>query len=385
MTVPARVDRDTDPALWALRERVKELTCLYGIAQIVDRTDISMQEVAERVASLLPPAWQYPECTCARVTLNGEAFPSKPFQESTQRLAAAVVVADHALGQVEVFYSEIRPAADEGPFLKEERSLINEVARQLSLMVERRQVMEENIRLEDQLRHADRLATIGRLAAGVAHELNEPLGAILGFAQLTQSNFGIPDQTARDLDKIVKASLRAREIVKRLLIFARQTPAQRVPVDLTMVVKEGIYLLRARCAKAGISIKLHLAADLPAVEGDANLLQQVIVNLAVNSIQSMPGGGVLDITAGVHEESVVLKIEDSGEGMTEEVMRHVFTPFYTTKDVGQGTGLGLSVVHGIVTSHGGRIELESAVGKGTRVSILLPRAHEPVCEKRRSP
>ena len=375
----------TDPTRWALRERVKELTCLYGIAQVADRTDIPLHEVVEHVVSLLPAAWQYPESTCARVELDGGTYRSSPFEESSQRLAAAVLVDGRDHGRVEVFYTQEQPWADEGPFLKEERSLINEVARQVSLILERRQAREENARLEEQLRHADRLATIGRLAAGVAHELNEPLGAILGFAQLTQSNFGIPDQTARDLEKIVKAALRAREIVKKLLIFARQAPAQRAPMDLNRVVKEGLYLLTARCAKAGITLGLHLPPDLPAVEGDANLLQQVIMNLAVNGIQAMPRGGALRLATGTDGEFVFLTVEDSGEGMTEEVKRQAFTPFFTTKDVGQGTGLGLAVVHGIVTAHGGQISLDSEVGKGTRVRILLRRAGAPSHERKSPP
>ena len=385
MAEPARELKTTDPIQWALQERVKELICLYGIAQVADRTDLALQEVVGRVVSLLPAAWQFPECACARVQLEGSAFMSEPFRESTHRLAAPVVVAGRPRGQVEVFYSEARPSADEGPFLREERSLINEVARQVSLILERREASETNLRLEEQLRHADRLATIGRLAAGVAHELNEPLGAILGFAQLTQSNFGLPDQTGRDLEKIVRAALRAREIVKKLLIFARQTPAQRMPVDINRTVREGLYLLTARCAKAGIAMGLHLPADLPAVEGDPSLLEQVVVNLAVNGIQAMPQGGTLTLTTGTEGEFVLLAVEDTGEGMTEEVRRQIFTPFFTTKEVGQGTGLGLPVVHGIVTAHGGRISLHSEVSKGTRVRILLPRAGERTAEGSANP
>jgi two-component system, NtrC family, sensor kinase len=385
MAEAAREVKTTDPTQWALRERVKELTCLYGIAQVADRTDIPLQEVIGRVVSFLPVAWQYPECACARVWIDGSAFLSEAFQESAQRLAANVVVATRNRGQVEVFYRETKPLADEGPFLKEERSLINEVARQVSLMLERREASEANARLEEQLRHADRLATIGRLAAGVAHELNEPLGAILGFAQLTQGNFGIPDQTGRDLEKIVRAALRAREIVKKLLIFARQTPAERVPVDINRVVRDGLFLLTTRCAKAGIAIDLHLPAHLPAVEGDPGLLQQVVVNLAVNGIQAMPRGGTLTLTTGTEGESVLLAVQDSGEGMTEAVRRHVFTPFFTTKEVGQGTGLGLPVVHGIVTAHGGQISLQSEAGKGTRVRILLPLAGAPSSETETHP
>ena len=376
MTESADTAKQTNSTQWALRERVKELTCLYGIAQVADRTDLPLQEVIERVVFLLPTACQYPECACARVQIDGSVFCSRPFEESAQRLAAVLTVGGRGRGHVEVFYSQARPQADEGAFLKEERSLINEVARQVSLILERREASEANARLEEQLRHADRLATVGRLAAGVAHELNEPLGAILGFAQLTQGNFGIPDQTARDLQKIVRAALHAREIVKKLLIFARQSPAQRVPADLNRIVRDALFLLSARCAKAGTTIGLHLPNGLPAVEGDPNLLQQVVMNLMVNGIQAMPRGGTLSIATGTEGESVFLAVEDSGDGMTEEVKRQVFTPFFTTKEVGQGTGLGLAVVHGIVMAHGGQIALDSEVGKGTRVRVLLPRAQE---------
>ena len=156
-------------------------------------------------------------------------------------------------------------------------------------------------------------------------------------------------------------------------------------MDLNRVVKEGLYLLTARCAKAGITLGLHLPPDLPAVEGDANLLQQVVMNLAVNGIQAMPRGGSLRLATGPEREFVLLTVEDSGEGMTEEVRRQVFTPFFTTKDVGQGTGLGLAVVYGIVTAHGGQISLDSEVGKGTRVRILLRRAGAPSHERKSPP
>lgn len=372
MTGPAESLRETDPTQWALRERVKELTCLYGIAQVADKTNLSMDDVMAHVVALLPPAWQYPECTCARILFDDRGISSPAFVAGDQRQIAPLVVEGRTVGQVEIHYKETCPDADEGPFLKEERSLITEVARQVSLILERRLAHEERAKLEQQLQHADRLATIGRLAAGVAHELNEPLGAILGFAQLTQKNFGIPDQTGRDLEKIVQAALRAREIVRKLLIFARQTSAQKVPVDMNQVVREGLYLPAARWAKTGVKIVLDLAPHLPPVEGDPSLLQQVITNLAVNAFQAMPSGGTLRVGTRQEGREVILLVEDSGEGMNEDVRRQVFTPFFTTKDVGQGTGLGLAVVHGIVTGHGGRITLDSAPGKGTRFHIVFP-------------
>jgi len=151
----------------ALRERVKELTCLYGIAQIAGRPGVSLEEMLQDIVELLPSAWQYPEIAFARITLDGTSYETPGFCESREKQTADITVNDRARGVIEIVYTEQKPALDEGPFLKEERNLIDEVARQLALIIERRQAEQDKLRLHDQLRHADRLATIGMLAAGV--------------------------------------------------------------------------------------------------------------------------------------------------------------------------------------------------------------------------
>jgi signal transduction histidine kinase len=364
--------KQRDPTQWALRERVKELTCLYGIAQIADRLDFPTEEVGLRIAALLPPAWQYPDVTSARVTIDEREFCSQGFREGPHRQSAPVLVRGRPRGIVEVFYLDHRPAADEDAFLAEERSLINEVARQVGLALERRLAEAEKTRLQEQLRHADRLATVGQLAAGIAHELNEPLGVILGYAQLQLKSFGLPDQTGRDLERIVKASLHAREIVRKLLLFAREVISEKKSARLNQVVREGIYLLESRCARAHVKLVLRLAKDLPEVFVDAGQLHQVILNLGINAVQSMPGGGQLTVSTAPAPDGALLAVEDTGVGIPREVLSQIFDPFFTTKDVGQGTGLGLSVVHGIVTAHGGVIRAESTVGKGSLFEIYLP-------------
>ena len=364
--------RERDRTQWALRERVKELTCLYGIAQVSDKPGLTMEEAARRVVDLLPPAWQYPEATAARITLDGTAFCSAVFKEGPHRQTAEIRVEGFLRGAVEVFYTEEEPEADEGPFLKEERSLIDEVAHQVGLMLERRQAEAEKSRLQEQLLRADRLATIGQLAAGVAHELNEPLGAILGYSQLQLKSFGLPDHTGHDLERIVKASLHAREIVRKLLLFSRQVPSQKKAVQVNQAVKEVLYLLESRCKKAHVQVILRLAQEPTEVLADPGQLQQVILNLGVNAVQSMPSGGTLRFVTQRDGGQVLLAVEDTGTGMPPEVLTQVFNPFFTTKDVGQGTGLGLSVVHGIVAAHGGTIHAESSVGKGTRFEVRLP-------------
>jgi signal transduction histidine kinase len=357
----------------SLRERVKELTCLYCMAQLADQPNILLGGLLQGVVKLLPSAWQYPEIAVARILLDDGCYATAGFRECAENQRVNLVIKQQVRGSIEVGYTRRMPELDEGPFLKEERSLIETVASQLSLLVERREAAEEKIRLQVQLRHADRLATIGQLSAGVAHELNEPLGNILAFAQLARKEPNLLPQTAADLDKIVATSLHAREIIKKLMLFARQMPPQKLPVNLNKVVADGLFFLESRCSKNGVTIERRLLEPgLPDIVADASQLHQVLVNLVVNAIQAMPDGGIVTISTDASKDHVVLRVEDNGIGMSPKVLKRIFVPFFTTKDVNEGTGLGLPVVHGIVTSHGGTIDVESTPGHGTRFEIRLP-------------
>jgi signal transduction histidine kinase len=226
--------------------------------------------------------------------------------------------------------------------------------------------------LEEQLRHADRLATIGQLAAGVAHEMNEPLSNVLGFAQLALKAPGTPQPVVDDLREIVSASLRAREIVKKLLLFARQTPPKKTSTNLNELVEDALFLLEAGCETQGIKIIRRLTADLPTIEADPVQIRQVLVNLTVNAMQAIATEGTVTVETKAEDQLVVLSVTDTGHGMSPEILSKIFSPFFTTKDVGEGTGLGLSVVHGIVTAHGGTIDAESRGGSGSRFIVRLP-------------
>jgi signal transduction histidine kinase len=356
----------------ALRERIKELTCLYGIAKLVERPGISLEETLEGIVQLLPPAWQYPDISSARIVLDGKSYSTAGFRNGRYRQTADIAVNGKLRGSVTVVYARKQPELYEGPFLSEERSLIDTVARQVALIIEQRQAEEESTKLEDQLRHADRLATIGQLAAGVAHELNEPLANILGFAQLTSKTPDLPTDVTRDLEKIINASLYAREVIRKLMLFARQMPPQRTRVDINQLIEEGLSLFESRCAKEGIELVRSLSPNLPKITADPGQLTQVMVNLAVNSIQAMPTGGMLTLQTVAGDGHVSLIVEDTGEGMSPDTLKKIFLPFFTTKGTGQGTGLGLAVVHGIVSAHKGSIKVKSKPGQGSRFEIELP-------------
>jgi len=360
-----------------LRERVKELTCLYSIARLASKAEITLEEILRGIVELLPSAWLYPEIACARIVMDGHSYSTPHFREGRWKQSANIVVHEETRGQVEIYNAEERPELDEGPFLKEERNLLDTVAKEVAIIIVRRQAEQEKSELKEQLRHTERLATIGQLSAGVAHELNEPLGNILGFAQLAKKCPGLPQQAELDIEKILTASLNAREVVKKLLIFARKLPPRKTKVNLNQLVEEGLHFFESRCAKEGIELARSLSPDLPDILADPAQLNQVIVNLIINALQAMEAGGRLTLRTLAGEEHVSLMIEDTGIGMDEEVMKQIFTPFFTTKDVGQGTGLGLPVVHGIVTSHGGSIKIESKPNQGSRFEIQLPITSSP--------
>jgi two-component system NtrC family sensor kinase len=356
----------------ALRERVKELTCLYGIAKLAAQPDMPLEELLRQAVALLPPAWLYPDSACGRIELNGRTYMTHSYSIPAQRMKADIVVRGKTRGFVEVGYMWEKPELDEGPFLSEERSLIDTIAREISIIVEQKQAEEEKSSLQEQLLHADRLATIGQLGAGVAHELNEPLASILGFAQLAVKDPKLSDQTKHDLEKIVSSTLHAREVISKLLAFARQTTPEKDRTDLNSLVKDGLQFLQSRCTKAGIEVSCHFSKDLPMITVDRSQILQVLTNLVVNSIQAMPNGGRLSISTSCQNNQVLLSVEDTGTGMSEEVTPKIFDPFFTTKQADQGTGLGLSVVRSIVASHGGSIDVASKVGQGTRFTIRLP-------------
>jgi len=356
----------------ALEERIKELSCLRDIATVAARPNISLPEILQEAVGLLPRSWQYPDIATARIVCDGLTFAAPGFKEGFESIRSDIVVDGKKRGFIEVSYKRPVREHDEGPFLHEERSLIIAMANEIALVIERSQAEEEKDRLEEQLRHADRLATIGQLAAGVAHELNEPLGNILGFAQLAAKASGIPEAVGKDLDRIISASLHARTVIERLNLFARQSPQRRGLVDLNRVINEGLYFLGHRCAKVGITLVRELASDIPEIIADQSQLYQVLVNLVVNAIQAMPDGGRLTIRTSKYDTQVAFSVEDTGIGIDDETRSKIFLPFFTTKDVNEGTGLGLAVVHGIVTAHGGSITVDSQVGKGSRFEVRLP-------------
>ncbi len=357
-----------------LVERNKELSCLYNIARISGHPEIPLEGLIRSIVQLLPPAFQYPALAAARIELDGSQYATAGFRDAEPRLTETLVISGKPRGAIDIIYTTDAgdSAGEQIRFLPEEHRLLRTIARQAALLIEKKLADEKKSELENQLRHADRLAKIGQLTAGVAHELNEPLGSILGFAQLAAKSKRLPAQVARDLAHIIQSALHAREVIKKLMLFSRQVPNRKMEVNLNNLIAEGLAFIEPRFAESKIIFEKNFDDALPAINADPSQLTQVLVNLVVNAIQAMPGGGRLSIQTAAVPEGAVLVVQDTGVGMDESVREQMFLPFFTTKDIDQGTGLGLSVVHGIVAGHGGKIDVRSRKGEGTRFAVTLP-------------
>jgi signal transduction histidine kinase len=371
-------------AQYALHERIKEMTCLYNLSELAQSSWVELDDMIQSIVDMLPPAWQYPEMASARIIFDDKIYKSANFRESKRRLIADIIVNETRRGSVEINYTHQNDEIDVDIFLDEERKLIDTVAYQVAHIFERRELDQQQRELNSKLYHADRLATIGQLAAGVAHELNEPLSSILGFAQLLEADNAVSPEGIDDLHKIEKATLHAREIVRKLLVFAREMPVKDQCSDINALIDEGIYLVESRCAKDNIELILHKGKRLPYVCIEAQQLHQILINISMNAIQAMPNGGRLTISTYSDGENVCLEIADTGFGMTQEVQRKIFIPFFTTKDVGEGTGLGLAVVYGIITANGGDIEVRSRLGVGSTFIVSLPQCEVNGIDKKSS-
>lgn len=354
------------------RERVKELQCVYQITKLGAEGELSINGILQQAVSIIPDGFYFPEHAACKIMFEDHTYVSRDYSSAIHKMMEPIVIDSQEKGFVKVFYVKRLDEFEDHPFLKEEGKLLHAIAEELSSIIQRKRIEEEKQSLQTQLWHSDRLAKIGQLAAGVAHELNEPLSSILGFAQLIQKTPHIPEQADQDLHKIVSASIHARDIVKKLMMFSRQMPPEKTRIHFNNQIKEGLYLLESRLRKGHIELIYDLADNLPQITLDPSQLNQVLVNLIVNAIQAMEGKGVLKISTQLYKNGIRLSIQDNGKGMTPAEKDQAFIPFFTTKEINEGTGLGLSVVHGIMLSHQGSIDLKSQKGRGTTVHVFFP-------------
>ena len=355
-----------------LGERVKELTGLYSLSKIFSFSDISLEEGLQEAVEVLPAAWHYPEITCARITLGDVDYITKNFEKTTWRQASDIIIDEKRAGKVEVFYLEEKPEIDEGPFLKEERNLIDEIAARLGESIQRKKA-------EAQVIQAAKLATLGEMATSVAHELNQPLNVIRMAAgnvlRKLEKGTAEPAYLHDKLDRIAGQTERAAAIIDHMRMFGRKAEEKPAELDLSETMRNALELMGEQLRLAEIDVSLDLPEACPPVMGHPVQMEQVILNLLTNARDAvMANGTEKKITLAVDgsgDDRVRITVTDSGGGIPPNAIEHLFEPFFTTKEMGEGTGLGLSVSYGIIHDMGGTIEAENVAG-GARFTITLP-------------
>jgi len=232
----------------------------------------------------------------------------------------------------------------------------------------------ERVQLEEQLQISEKMASIGLLAAGVAHEVNTPLTGISSFTQMLLEGAKTDDPKTRLLQKIERQTVRAAKIVNGLLDLARPAHTETGPVDINAVVNDVLSLLEHQLKESHISVRKELGTPAPIALGLDYKLQQVFLNLFLNARDAMPKGGWLRIATRRDGDRATIEIADTGLGISGEHLSRIYDPFFTTKSLGRGTGLGLSITYGIVQEHSGSIECDSVEGQGTKFTLDFPLA-----------
>ncbi len=489
-----------------LRERVKELNCIFEITKLLYQGNREQETILRQVPSILVRGFQHPDSTCARVTYDGHTYVSGRFTESATRIGVDIKPGNRRRGRIEVFYTGEKLPEGSDPFLREERRLIENVVEHLAGYFERMETEEElgkiykllqetqemskvggweydipsgkiswtdevyriygvdrTINLEDvdtlldfytpesgiiiykafekavrygepfdlelefiradgrhiwvrtvgksilrdgkpsrvlgnimditqrkdleqQIVRVQKLESIGQLAGGVAHDLNNVLGAILGHADLGRRKLPSETPLYKRFDKILNLTERGSRIIQQLLAFSRRQKIEPRNTNLNSLISDLLKLL-GKTLGAQLEIEFNPGSDIRTVLVDPGQMDQVILNLCINARDAMPRGGNLvistrsieidDANKSLHIDAktgtyVVISVSDNGTGIAPEDLDRIFDPFYTTKEVGKGTGLGLSVVHGIVGLHQGFIDVHSEPGIGTTFNIYLP-------------
>jgi len=368
---------------YELGERVKELDCLFGISHIVEQSDGSLDYIFQETANLLPSSWEYPDITCARVSLDGTDFCTANFSDSPWKQQADIVVNGERRGSVEVLYLAERAIRDEGPFRDEERRLLNAIAERLGRVVERitaRGLMQQQEHeLRARLTHLTRVSTVGEMASSIAHEVSQPLTAIATYTQacrrLIDSGAAGLTEVRDVLGRITEEALRAGGIIHRLKDLVRRRRSGQVECDVNDLIRDVVHLASVDARLHDVTLRLALAPALPHVLADGVQIQQVVLNLVRNGIDATQGTDMVDGEVGVRTDTtpdgeVLVSVDDNGCGLPADVGDDLFQPFFTTKE--SGMGLGLSISRSIVLSHGGRMWYTAHPDRGTTFQFTLP-------------
>ena len=355
-----------------LKERIKELTCLYEVSSIIVNNDYNeLDKTLYSIALSLRRALQFSEDTIVEIQAGHIHLISSSLPKTSTIIKSTIKVFNEPKGFIKIHYPANK--FSEKDFLEEEIILLKTVVVNVGDLMERVSIRENEAVVKRKMEHADRLSILGEITAGIAHELNTPLANILGFAELLKSKETSDTQTSKDLDKIINSAIFSREVVKKLMFFSCEMPQNMAEVNIVPVIEDAMNLLDPTLKKNEIRYKVNLPKMEILLKADTIQLTQVIFNLILNAIYFSPKNGLIKLGLEQGKRKIVLKISDEGPGIRPENIGKIFQPFFTTKGVGDGSGLGLSVVHGIIKGHRGTIDYQANEPTGAMFIITFPK------------
>ena len=370
-----------------LVERVKELNCLYGFSRMQETRGVSLEEILQGLVELIPPAWQYPEVTCARVKLRNRQFTTKNFRETGWKQAETIHVSGKRFGTLEVFYLEPRPDCDEGPFLREERSLLHALAERLGRIIEHR-FAEENVQTlyerEKELRERVQREMQGRVdfTRKMIHELKTPLTSLMATSQLL-----LDETKGSRLEKLAgyvwegadSLNKRIEELHDVIRGEIGKLEVKLEPMDIGNFLDALADEMAPSIQQQGMSVEVELSEALPQVQADPERMRQIMFNLVNNACKYAREGQKITINASGRRGSVMIEVRDYGPGIPARKQRELFRPGYQLSRHNAktgGLGIGLALCQMLVELHGGKMWLRSRAGKGSSFFFTLPAARE---------
>lgn len=365
-----------------LDHRVRELNCLFGIAEVVDRLGGSLDGIIRQTLELIPNAWRFPEVACACVLIDGRQYQTANSRVTPWSMRQPILVLGRSRGEVQVGYLEQRWADGDTPFVPEEQRLLAAVAERLGKVVERHESQAQLDQHREELARVSRLSTMGEMASSLAHELNQPLAAVANYVRGCQRRLSSgawnQDELLRAMNEAGNQAERAGQILGSLRDFVAAREPRRVPTDINRIVETAVDLAGTEARVRGMAIRFVPARGLPPVLADAVQIEQVVLNIARNAFEAMSsacpnGGEVVVSTAAGGPAEVQVAIRDSGPGLPAGAMDRVFDAFYTTKP--EGMGIGLSISRSIIEAHRGRLWVTPNEDQGVTFRFTLQAGH----------
>jgi len=375
-----------------LNERIKELNCLYGLSRIFENSNLTIEEILEGAILLIPPAWQYPEITCARIKIKNKVFATPDFSETEWLQSQNIIVNGKRFGTIEVYYKEQKPRSYEGPFLREERNLLYLVAQRLGHTIERKRA-QTNVEFLYKREIELRKKLQGQIKARVdftrklIHELKTPLTALIATSQL------LCDETkGQNIGKLANYILNSAESLNMRIdelhdVIRGESGILKLNsknVDLKALLPSIMEETKALSRQIGMKIELHMKDDLPQVYGDSERIRQIILNLINNAIKYAREGKKIEITAQKTKEYVQIGITDFGPGIPAEKHKDIFEAGFqliSEEHLSGGFGIGLALCKTLVELQGGKIWMKSELGHGSSFYFTLPVVQEATADK----